>query len=174
MAIDWNDLRTETMDECVVALFDAYEVPAVRLADGTAPDASHNLASVIGFTSSHMRGSVAIFTADAVVNATNPLEGENATRDWLAELANQLLGRIKNKMLRYGVQYDMSTPVVVAGQSTIQLHQIAKDNASYSYGTDAGSLTVTMDVVIEEGFELQEPAAEEASDVMIEGDLMLF
>ncbi|HMI86670.1 MAG TPA: hypothetical protein VK550_21400 [Polyangiaceae bacterium] len=37
-------------------------------------------------------------------------------RAWIAELSNQLVGRIKNKLLAHGAEVDVTTPVVLRGE----------------------------------------------------------
>jgi hypothetical protein len=46
---------------------------------------------------------------------TNPTRGDSL-KEWIAELANQLLGRIKTKLLRRSVTIHVSLPVVIRGK----------------------------------------------------------
>jgi hypothetical protein len=36
-------------------------------------------------------------------------------RDWIGELANQVLGRIKNRLHPYGISFDVSPPAALSG-----------------------------------------------------------
>jgi len=54
-----------------------------------------------------------VITADdPALAASNPLR-DGPTRDWIAELTNQVVGRFKNALLRRGVDVGMSLPVVL-------------------------------------------------------------
>ncbi len=175
MATNWEVAKRETMCESVTGLFEAYDVPISEVSTQEADTASHNMVSMIGFTSPNLRGSISIFTHASVVRATAPgLAGHTAVRDWLAELANQLLGRFKNRMLRYDIVLDMSTPVVVSGQTTLQLLRKANSSTCAHFKTAAGTIAVHMASEIDEDFEICESAASVDSDVMSEGELMLF
>ncbi len=76
---------------------------------GAPPLAFHG---VIGFTGKGLRGRLILGSS------TEPLEGSNPARtvparEWLGELSNQLLGRIKNQLLLYRVELSVSTPLIL-------------------------------------------------------------
>jgi hypothetical protein len=71
-----------------------------------------DVAVVIGFASPQMVGRLALgFDLDAVKAAMPPYISK--WQDWAGELGNQLLGRVVNQLLRYGVQAQMATPTVI-------------------------------------------------------------
>merc|ERR1712146_853533 len=54
---------------------------------------------------------------DQLASVINPVANgaKDANYDWIGELANQLLGRLKNKLLSWNVEVALSTPVLVHG-----------------------------------------------------------
>src|SRR6187431_1617249 len=55
------------------------------------------ICGIIGFSSKKMRGVLALATTKEPLELTN--HTTTTHRDWICELANQLLGRVKNQML---------------------------------------------------------------------------
>lgn len=83
------------------------------------------LAAVIGFSGERVRGTVGLTATLTALSATHPsaLVGDPTTprmlEDWLGELANQVMGRIKAQLRRRGVTVWMSTPIVLRGLSIL-------------------------------------------------------
>jgi CheY-specific phosphatase CheX len=98
----------------------------ILIAPKDAP-AEATVAGVVGFTGLAMRGTLLLATAFEVIAAARPGELRQRTlskksasdwilvRDWAGELANQVLGRIKNRLHRYGVSFDVSPPTALSG-----------------------------------------------------------
>src|SRR5215472_15675587 len=75
------------------------------------------LCGIIGFTGKTLRGSVMLAVERGLLEASAPLPtGQVSLRDWIAELSNQLLGRIKRQLLERGVTIEMCTPAVLRGE----------------------------------------------------------
>jgi len=96
--------------ECCVALFEAYghTVAPVELPD----DAPPQICGILGFTGD-LRGAAILAMTNSTVKATSPVEGAPG---WIGELVNQLVGRVKNELLRRGVEIVLSTPVTLRGE----------------------------------------------------------
>lgn len=94
-------------------LFKAYGQPLSEL-PAAAPTQAQ-LCAVIGFTGKALSGAVMLAADVAPIHATRPVP-ETSDRDWIAELANQLLGRLKNRLLNAGVEIWATTPVVMRGE----------------------------------------------------------
>lgn len=62
-----------------------------------------------------MRGALVWEISMATVRAASASTDVNDLRDWVGEMTNQLLGRIKNKLLGHGLELLLSTPTVVYG-----------------------------------------------------------
>lgn len=110
------------------------------------------LCGIIGFTSKHLRGALVLATTREPLERTNPATASH--RDWICELSNQLLGRVKNQMLGRGVEVFPSTPIALRGEHlspVLQQRLVAE-----LFTADGGVVCVWMDCEFEPGFELTE------------------
>jgi chemotaxis protein CheX len=89
---------------------------------GTEPpaDREHLLASCIGLSGTTVRGALVVVARPTFFKLTYPAElgvprTDDDVADWAGEVANQLLGRIKNRLSTYGLDFTTSTPTVVRG-----------------------------------------------------------
>jgi chemotaxis protein CheX len=87
---------------------------------GPPGDRENLLAASIGLSGSTVRGALVIVARPAFFKLTYPAElgvprSEDDVADWAGEVANQLLGRIKNRLSTYGLDFTTSTPTVVRG-----------------------------------------------------------
>jgi CheY-specific phosphatase CheX len=116
-----QELFTTAALEAAVSLFSAYHVslrPVVcethqQRADLAAWFAG-SFVSVIGFSALNIDGRLVLATTREPLEESTP--SPLVERDWIAELSNQFLGRIKNKMLKDGIGFDLKTPAVTSGQ----------------------------------------------------------
>lgn len=92
-------------------LFTAYDVAIARADDASLPPADSTLTGIVGFTGAGITGMVLIASSEAPLRASNPASG--ALRDWVAELTNQLAGRLKHKLLAEGIEVYITTPIVL-------------------------------------------------------------
>jgi hypothetical protein len=158
----------------MTALFETYEVdvpePKTLL---SAPMPSVQLVGIIGFSSDEFSGSLTLALPSNVLEHTLPTPNAS-TADWVAELSNQLLGRIKNQMLKYQQVIEMSLPVAVAGH---QLRLPAGNNQITRYYVSAsqlGGLFVRLDMALSTDVRFEENEGGVSDDCISEGDLMLF
>jgi CheY-specific phosphatase CheX len=150
-------------------LFEAYGVavtPTSDSSDNVLGDAP-TLTGVVGFTGPGLHGMCLIASTDAALRASCPVEG--SLRDWMAELVNQLVGRLKHKLLAHGAVVYITTPVVMQGARVQPRSPRGLKQTSFSYG--AGGITLWVDVEIADGFALSEYAEIEG---IAEGEGMLF
>ena len=105
---------------------------------------------------------------DAPILASCPEGGR--CRDWIGELTNQLAGRVKAKILGYGVEVQLSTPVGLSGVALRPLPRTELEPASYS--AHGGEVVVWVEIDSDPAFSLglgEAPAARRA-----EGEVVLF
>ncbi len=150
--------------------FSAFEKPDLPMTDPS-------LAGVIGFSHTSIRGSLTLLMEKKMVSMTRLTavgadESDTAQQDWMAELANQLLGRKKNKMLRYSTTLGMSTPTVISGKSITISPPRSRDARWLKFSAASGVLHVLCDCGVREGLELTLLDSHES--VSAEGDLLLF
>lgn len=83
---------------------------------------SADVAAVLGYTGDQINGSLVVACPKGVLDASHPNHAmgmpvsDNDISDWAGEIANQSLGRIKNRLASQGVKFAMSTPTSVTGK----------------------------------------------------------
>lgn len=80
-------------------------------------------ASVISFNNELISGSLISVCNSRFLDKSHPNHemgmpvGQEEILDWSGEVANQLLGRVKNLLANFKVKFDMGTPTTVTGQT---------------------------------------------------------
>jgi len=94
-------------------LFEAYGV-ALESVDSSFDEAGGSVMSgVMGFVGSRLRGTCLLASAAGPLEASCPAGGR--ARDWIGELTNQLVGRLKTKLIARGIEVFLTTPIVLTG-----------------------------------------------------------
>jgi hypothetical protein len=127
------------------------------------------MCGILGFTGDRLCGSVVISATAEAIADSNPIR-DGATRGWVAELTNQLVGRFKNALLRGGVEVAMSVPVVLTATQLTPLPQTASDPIGLDVGT--GHVAIWLEVEADPELALAEPGT--GSAVATEGEAILF
>lgn len=169
-----HQIIQDVIVECNKALFEHYNVPLIFAPNAIAEQIWEEelvLAGLIGFTSTNVRGSMVLAVSSGPLSALT--EKEQEYRDWIQELANQLLGRAKNRMLAYDVDLHMTTPLSLRG-----LHLILEANSEENrpllfHSNKGGAVCVLVDVEFTPNYELvlSQDADSACPD---EGELLLF
>jgi hypothetical protein len=152
-----------------VELFDAYGVSLQPLSGETGFRASDEciMSGVIGFVGKNVRGTCLLAGNDAPLEASCPPGGQ--LRDWVGELANQLVGRLKRKLLARGVEVALTTPLVLSG---VRLQPLPRGRLTPSVlRASQGDVLVWIEVDVDQGFSLGD---EFTHDAAAEGAVVLF
>ena len=78
--------------------------------------------ATMGLGAEDLRGALLVMAAPAFFRSTYPLAtplaspSENEVLDWAGELANQALGRVKNRFGTLGCLFSLGIPTVVCGE----------------------------------------------------------
>lgn len=156
------------------ALFRSYDTPLEldgSPAQKTLESADH--VGVIGFSSDTFSGSLLVALPSGVLERTIPALGESLV-DWCGELANQLLGRLRNRLLDYGVSIEMTLPVVISGGRFALPAKTRPITRYFSFVSGGGRLFVRLEAELGPNVELMRVARTEAGRVLDEGELLLF
>lgn len=121
---------------------------------------------VMGFVGDSVRGTCLLAAPQSTVEAAAPKQA--GARDWVGELANQLVGRLKAKLMARGATIALSTPVVLRGVKLSPLPRTDVDPVVFDSPT--GKVLVWLEVEIEDDFQLGQERALTAS----EGELLVF
>ncbi|AUX25519.1 hypothetical protein SOCEGT47_060660 [Sorangium cellulosum] len=117
----WHRIYDELAASCVHLFRDnGVELRLVEEAESEATP-GNAVVSFIGFTGDHLCGSLTIVAPVALIMRCHPLRGrreldEDMVCDWASELANQLLGRVKNRLRPLGLVVVLSTPSAAIGE----------------------------------------------------------
>jgi hypothetical protein len=161
-----TDVLKELAPQAVVDVFASYDVLLSELSaaewpppvnEGRLRDASAPLAGLISFSSAAIRGSLILSSSFRLVAQARPplarktpLSAESAAdwilaRDWAGELANQVLGRLRNRLRIQGPVF-IAPPVVLSGAAltfalpkgpTPRLHTFSGRNQKVWFCLDA-------------------------------------
>jgi hypothetical protein len=147
----------------------------VRIVPGT--DVSIEYAATIGFASDGMRGVIGLGMSPGTLQLMTAREQPAGTtyigEDWLAESANQLLGRLKNKLLRYGVVLSIALPTVLQG---VRLQFLATGTTTlwtHALESELGPFWVWLDVRCNQELVLTQSDDPDLQGTA-EGELLLF
>jgi len=167
----------DALTACCRDLFHAY---GMELEAQVVHDASphHDLGAAIGFGGEQIKGSLVLFTTSQVAIHVYPIANsadQSMLLDWVAELANQLVGRMKLRLLPEGIELSLSTPVALSGERLGRSAPRADLSRKAVLAGPAGQVQLWLDVVVTPGFELCDPQSRPTVDAPIEeGALLLF
>jgi hypothetical protein len=168
------DPRTQRLLSAIVAeschqLFADYGLPLERRMADVQTVGEISFCGVIGFTGTRCRGVLLLAVTEAPLLQSNPTSAP--ARHWIAELANQLLGRVKNRLLRHDVDICASTPIVLRGQHLAPLPRRNFLPVLFSSGTGYVGTWLDCELIGIDSLPLDEYDVDTG---LIEGDAVLF
>jgi hypothetical protein len=152
-----------------MALFEDYALPLARVREGAMRGAELLYCGVVGFTGDQMRGTLLLATSSEPLGRTSPTS-DASLREWIAELSNQLLGRVKNRLIPRGVELHLSTPVVLRGQHIAPVSRA--ELIPFAFSCDGGYVCVWFDAELSAGVDLTQVS--ETEGLVVEGSTTLF
>jgi CheY-specific phosphatase CheX len=155
-------------EEACLSLFDAYGVRLELRAPDSSASTSPSLTGIIGFTGRGITGMCLIDASEAPLAASNPAGG-SLLRDWVAELSNQLAGRLKHKLLAMGVEVYITTPIVLRATRIEPLPRTKL--MPRTFHAHDGFVKLWVEVETTPGFQMVPGSAEGA---VAEGEALLF
>jgi CheY-specific phosphatase CheX len=171
---DWSQLN-----DMVIAAVDAVLAPAgipITYAGNVLHSAVGwaDTISIISLGGDKLHGSVVLSIPSALLLESHPTRATSAEAlaDWLAELANLLLGQIKARLLARGVTIVMSTPITLSA-TALRFHRFKGQPLTHTFNArGGGDVHVMFEVVGEESAQL---AAQVDDAVTLGcGEMMLF
>jgi CheY-specific phosphatase CheX len=165
-----DDVAVRVTNLAVSACIDLFQAYRVRLSsDGAAWGQSDEplLSGIIGFVGSRVRGSCLLASTEASIAATCPPGGR--LRDWVGELTNQLMGRLKSKLVARELAIELSTPIVLSGVRIQPLPKARLEPTVLS--ATQGAVLVWLEIETAPGFVL---SAERDGLSGSEGDVLIF
>jgi CheY-specific phosphatase CheX len=149
--LETQQLVENLAEEACLSLFEAYGVPLRRIqSEQTLPHGERSLTGIIGFTGKGITGMCLVASTEEPLIASNPAGG--ALRDWVAELSNQLAGRLKHKLLTQGAEVYITTPIVLRATRIEPLPR--RKLVPRGFAAADGSVALWVEVEITPEFEL--------------------
>jgi hypothetical protein len=126
-----NDFFIELAGQAWVELMADYGVPLTKTTPGWETGSDEPvLFGVIGFGGKGMRATCLLGAEGGLVEASCRVSGR--PRDWIAELANQLIGRVKMKLVSHGLIVTMTTPLALSGVRVTPLPRSAGEPVAFT------------------------------------------
>ena len=140
------------------------------------PFGDFELGSVVGFKGAHLRGGLAFVAPAALVARMLPVphderRADYQLRDWSGEMANQLAGRLKNKLSARALDFDVGTVACFRGVSLRLEFLPAADAMSMCFTIANTGVRIYLDCSILPGALRGKP---NSSPVVPEGEVVLF
>jgi hypothetical protein len=137
----------------------------------------HQVAGILGFAGEGFGGTLAIRAPSIVVRRWLPISiaepGAHALGDWIAEIANQLLGRTKNKLIRYGATLQITPSTYAIADELLVLGCDPQRTSWIEAETPAGPMLVMTEFHSLPNFAFK-PADVEGAVAVAEGAMLLF
>jgi len=129
-----------------IELFSSYGIAAAPIRAAIPPAASTDeYAALIPFRYSGLNGTLSVLTdVKTLTRMRQNLLNSRALADWTRELANQLMGRIKNRLARYNVMLEVGIPNSANRQLLAQYSAGKQTNIEYQFRTLGGWIRVVL------------------------------
>jgi hypothetical protein len=157
----------ELGEHACVELFDAYGLELTPHPRPFERSDRRLFSGSIGFVGRRLRGTCLLASESEPLLASCP-ERDGAPRDWIGELTNQFVGRLKTKLLSHGVEVFVTTPIVLSG---VRIEPLPRNRTEpFVFQSNVGGVMAWVEVETEEGFAL---GSEESGRSGGEGDVIL-
>jgi len=176
-----HQILNELYVQACRALLSAYGLTVTVQEHGGGPGGGNKASyvSVLGASGEGISLSSMLKIERDLVISMHPVGSANVTQpdveDWCLELNNQLVGRVKNKLLGYGPAVLVGLPVLLKGTDVSAVAGPNSEIHQYSVESAEGQITLTLSTLIAPGVELHEmePSMNDGA-VLIEGAVALF
>jgi hypothetical protein len=111
---------------------------------------AEDLVGIVQLSVNGAKGSLALAASPTTLAKAKGYTTTSSIQDWLRELANQLAGRIKNRLARYQVTVEVSLPSALArsafdrgfelrGNTTVYVFRTIRDDVQVVLSGDVGN-----------------------------------
>lgn len=129
------------------------------------------LVSILGFSSDNMRGTLVLGCDEEFLKHSCPgLNGDEEDikayiNDWIGELSNLIMGRVKNQLLPYGIAIRLNPPSISESSDSIfTSYSNSKPSETLWFGNDGGEAICTLIACdIDESVDLRESSTDDAA-----------
>jgi CheY-specific phosphatase CheX len=170
----------ELLSGACLELFSSYEAYLMDHTESVELDEnSVNFIALIGVSDSAFRATLTMCVTPALLKASFPASEEEISdsdlKDWLGELANQLAGRFKNKVVPYGRKLELGVPTVIQGVGLKVDLPKSSEITEHQFISEQGDIVeLRLSTLIDEQFILNTPEETEEAEVLAEGEMLFF
>ena len=164
------------VQNAVVQVFQTYGVaaaPIPRVDGASLSCGASDLAGTIAFSCGANQGQMILCVPFAVLAAMkSDLTDQWRALDWIRELTNQVLGRIKNRLLRFQVNLRLGMPTAARAEHLPGISgrvQSSSPPAVYRFRSMRGDIAVALHEILDES-----RLVYSVVDLASEGDILLF
>jgi hypothetical protein len=129
--------------------------------------------SIIGLGGAKLRGALVLSIPAALLRRSHPTRGTDAAdlADWLAELANLLLGRVKARLVTRDLAVELAIPITLSA-TDLSFARFSSTPVVHEFRVGETPIYIVFECVAQEGASLLTPAREDAA--MEAGEMVLF
>ena len=135
------------------------------------------LAAFVGFGSDDVRGSFTLLGQPAVFARLHPVPEQGNKRDladWARELANQAVGRFKNRVLGYGLSIALGSPQSLFAEQVRMERTQRNLRTPLIIGIENMTLESWLELDVRSGFILADKPDSPTEAALSEGSVVLF
>ena len=154
----------------VLELMSSYGVAIQPVAGSHLPGTGLAALGMVRFTATGLNGTATLGASATILKRTN--SGNTPGRDWIAEMANQYVGRFKLKLLRAGFELWSLAPVAVKGRLLVTGISQPESPPLAFVDAQGGAIAVWMELEVTGEIRTKAPPSDEA--IPSEGDTILF
>jgi hypothetical protein len=171
--VQLEDLIEQCTIESALGLFLSCSV-CLECADKTESEivSDLELCGIVGFVGREISGTLLLAATPEPLATSNRVAARK--RDWMAELSNQLFGRIKNRLLRRGLQLIGTPPAVIGGDHLVAFTGRSQCQPIVLRSPGGGRVCVWMDYTRNNELPFALTDGEEGARIPHEGEVLLF
>lgn len=164
-----SEVFIDKFQESLHDLLECYTGVRQQATEDCQTDAMYDLIAVVGLCDNRFRASVSLTTTCDLIENQFKVKATFAP-DYLGELCNQLVGRLKNKLTVFGLQPNLSTPTIVSGE-VLSVNSFAGDTCTLRVDLGDGQILAQMSLEVDDELQLVENSELTS---LAEGSLQLF
>ena len=178
MPNDKTVFREAIHEMLIQACIELFQQSGISIKCGTRPISSAEICSVITGSGNGLTVKAFIQPDKEILTAGHPYKqsgvSQNEAEDWCRELNNQLMGRLKTKLLERSCVINLGLPVLIAGHEISAAKTPEAIVLTQTFETEFGSMKLSNHMQCDSDFILLDKPAAAIHDAMHEGDIFLF
>lgn len=169
----------EAIHEMLIqACIELFQRSGITIQRGTRPLSNAEICSMISGTGEGLSLKAFLQPDKKILTAGHPYKqsdvSQDEAEDWCRELNNQLMGRLKTKLLERNCIIDLGLPTLIPSSEISTTRATRASMLTQNFETEFGALKLTNQIELDTSFVLLDKAAASNHVEMHEGDCLLF